>query len=70
MNYLSEFEKQKTKRNELIKNSQQNYYLKKKINVDAKKYVVLDVEINGLSSLKDNLLSFSIFKPNNNKKIY
>ena len=68
MNYLSEFEKQKTKRNELIKNSQQIYYLKKKINVDAKKYVVLDVETNGLSSLKDDLLSISIFKPNNNKK--
>lgn len=70
MNYLPEFEKQKTKRNELIKNSQQIYYLKKKINVDAKKYFVLDVETNGLSSLKDDLLSTSIFKPNNNKKIY
>ena len=71
MNYLSEFEKQKTKRNELIKNSQQIYYLqtkKEKINVDAKKYVVLDVETNGLSSSKDDLLSISIFKPNNNKK--
>lgn len=71
MNYLSEFEKQKAKRNELIKNSQQIYYLqtkKEKINVDAKKYVVLDVETNGLSSLKDDLLSISIFKPNNNKK--
>ena len=71
MNYLSEFEKQKAKRNELIKNSQQIYYLqtkKEKINVDAKKYVVLDVETNGLSSSKDDLLSISIFKPNNNKK--
>ena len=71
MNYLSEFEKQKAKKNELIKNSQQIYYLqtkKEKINVDAKKYVVLDVETNGLSSSKDDLLSISIFKPNNNKK--
>ena len=57
MNYLSEFEKQKAKRNELIKNSQQIYYLqtkKEKINVDAKKYVVLDVETNGLSSRYPN----------------
>lgn len=54
MNYLPEFEKQKTKRKELIKNSQQIYYLKKKINVDAKKYVVLDVETNGLSSRYPN----------------
>lgn len=71
MNYLYEFEKRKAKRNELIKNSQQIYYLqtkKEKINVDAKKYVVLDVETNGLSSSKDDLLSISIFKPNNNKK--
>lgn len=30
MNYLSEFEKQKAKRNELIKNSQQIYYLQTK----------------------------------------
>lgn len=31
INYLSEFEKQKAKRNKLIKNSQQIYYLKKKL---------------------------------------
>lgn len=32
------------------------------------KYVVLDVETNGLSSLRDDLLSLSIFKPDDNKK--
>lgn len=32
-----------------------------------KKYVVLDVETNGLSSLNDDLLSISIYKPDDNK---
>lgn len=31
--------------------------------VDARKYVVLDVETNGLSSTRDDLLSISIYKP-------
>ena len=31
--------------------------------VDASKYVVLDVETNGLSSLRDDLLSISVYKP-------
>ena len=32
-----------------------------------KKYVVLDVETNGLSSIKDDLLSISIYKPDDGK---
>ena len=32
-----------------------------------KKYVVLDVETNGLSSIHDDLLSVSIYKPDDNK---
>lgn len=32
-------------------------------NVDPTKYVVLDVETNGLSSVRDDLLSISIYKP-------
>lgn len=32
-----------------------------------KKYVVLDVETNGLSSIKDDLLSISIYKPDEDK---
>ena len=31
--------------------------------VDPTKYVVLDVETNGLSSIRDDLLSISIYKP-------
>ena len=31
--------------------------------MDKSKYVVLDVETNGLSSLKHDLLSISIYKP-------
>lgn len=33
------------------------------VNVDSSKYVVLDVETNGLSSIRDDLLSISIYKP-------
>lgn len=35
--------------------------------VDSKKYVVLDVETNGLSSKRDDLLSLSIYKPDDKK---
>lgn len=35
--------------------------------MDAGKYVVLDVETNGLSSLKHDLLSISIYKPDEDK---
>ena len=31
--------------------------------IDKSKYVVLDVETNGLSSLRDNLLSISLYRP-------
>ena len=34
---------------------------------NSKDYVVLDVETNGLSSLKDDLLSISIYKPDDEK---
>lgn len=37
--------------------------------IDPADYVVLDVETNGLSSLKDDLLSISIYKPDE-KKMY
>ena len=33
------------------------------ISIDPTKYVVLDVETNGLSSVRDDLLSISIYKP-------
>lgn len=35
--------------------------------IDSSKYVVLDVETNGLSSLRDDLLSLSIYKPDSHK---
>ena len=35
--------------------------------INAKDYVVLDVETNGLSSLRDDLLSISIYKPDDKK---
>ena len=35
--------------------------------MDKSKYVVLDVETNGLSSLKHDLLSISIYKPDDEK---
>ena len=37
--------------------------------INSKKYVVLDVETNGLSSLRDDLLSISIYKPDDNKTL-
>ena len=37
------------------------------IKINAKDYVVLDVETNGLSSLRDDLLSISIYKPDDKK---
>ena len=37
--------------------------------IKAKDYIVLDVETNGLSSINDDLLSISIYKPDD-KKIY
>lgn len=65
------FDLKHKKQNEEIIKSQEKYYLKYKneqINVDPKKYVVLDVETNGLSSRRHDLLSISIFKPDDNKK--
>ena len=35
--------------------------------IDKTKYIVLDVETNGLSSLKHDLLSISIFQPDTEK---
>jgi len=36
-------------------------------NIDPKKYVVLDVETNGLSSLQNDLLSISLYRPDDGK---
>lgn len=36
-------------------------------NIESKKYVVLDVETNGLSSLENDLLSISLYKPDDGK---
>lgn len=38
-----------------------------RISVDPSEYVVLDVETNGLRSQEDDLLSISLFKPDDNK---
>lgn len=35
--------------------------------IDKSKYVVLDVETNGLSSINCDLLSISIYSPDNQK---
>ena len=40
----------------------------KKISVDPSKYVVLDVETNGLNSMQDDLLSISIYRPDDGKE--
>ena len=37
------------------------------MSINISKYVVLDVETNGLSSLKDDLLSISIYQPDTQK---
>lgn len=37
--------------------------------VDSTKYVVLDVETNGFSSKKDDLLSISIYRPDNHDAV-
>ena len=37
------------------------------VNIDSKKYVLLDVETNGLSSLQNDLLSISIYRPDDGK---
>lgn len=39
-----------------------------KISVSPSEYVVLDVETNGLKSKEHDLLSLSIFKPDDNKE--
>ena len=36
-------------------------------NIDSKKYIVLDVETNGLSSKENDLLSISLYKPDDEK---
>ncbi len=37
------------------------------VNIDSKKYVLLDVETNGLSSLQNDLLSISLYRPDDGK---
>ena len=37
------------------------------VNIDSKKYVLLNVETNGLSSLQNDLLSISIYRPDDGK---
>ncbi|WP_235810847.1 3'-5' exonuclease family protein [Tractidigestivibacter scatoligenes] len=37
--------------------------------VDPKKYLVLDVETNGLNPAKDDLLSISIYKPDDGEGV-
>ena len=37
--------------------------LQKSCSVNPSKYVVLDVETNGLSSIRDDLLSISLYRP-------
>jgi DNA polymerase III alpha subunit (gram-positive type) len=37
------------------------------MSIQSEKYVVLDVETNGLSSLRDDLLSISIYQPDTGK---
>ena len=39
-----------------------------KINIDPTEYVVFDVETNGLKSKKDDLLSISFYKPDDQKE--
>ena len=39
-----------------------------KVSIDPARYVVLDVETNGLRSKKDDLLSLSLYKPDDGKE--
>ena len=53
-----------------VEKTQNDYYQKsknEKLLIDPKKYVVLDVETNGISSAKFDLLSLSIYMPDNKK---
>lgn len=40
----------------------------KKMSINPAEYVVLDVETNGLSSKRDDLLSISLYKPDDEKE--